>query len=476
MLVLKLALFVSLVTSFGCGNDGSDGEMSDNATPRWKKGGDTSSDSAHGTPTLGNAVPVSELQANVYDLPASEQKFVVDPKLTNIIFENVKLDPKTLVTPSAALVSSAGSVGSHTFDTAKLGALAGALKKGRVLLVPGRVLGKVTSVTSDAGKTIVTTEFAALTDAFVDLKMGWDADLTVQKSNLAAFVMPDGRQFPLPDPVQYASNGVPFSGPMEWSLTDGKLTYKVKLDAQPNHIDTTIQVTRKLSTTGGMTYTGKLRIKPISVRGSGSIKGGKTKNIDLQQKNLGGELELSVAVAGGGTSEIKKDLPMPLFKWIVMVGPIPVVITAKARVVGRATLPNKGSALASAKYSFSGEAGFKFDGSKVHVTAAFPKKVIKTNDKFTATGFIGQMVDAQFGVAFPVLGMAMFDSFFMPELTPGAQLGVSLTWGPVCQRGYLQFSLKASYDFKVFGVSLSQAKTTLFTERKDSKDKDCKKK
>lgn len=473
MQAAKLTLFLTLALTLGCGSDNASvGEEKSEASPPWKQDKGTKAESPNGRRTL----PVSELQASAYDLPAEEQKFVVDPKLTNIVFEDAKLSPDTLITPSNALITSAGSVGAQTFETEKLGGLTDDLKKGRVLIVPGRVLGKITSVSSSNGKTTVQTEFAALTDAFTDLKMGWDAELNVQKSNLAAFVMPDGRQFPLPKPVQYASNGVPFSGPMKWSLTDGKVTYKIKLDAQQTHIDTTVQVTRKLSNSGGMTFVGKLKVKPINVRGAGTIQDGKTTNIDMQQKGLGGELELSMAAAGGGKNELKKDLPMPLFKWIVMVGPIPVVITAKARIIGRVQLPNKGSALASAKYSFGGEAGFKYDGSKVQVKANFPKKVIKASKEFTATGFIGQSADAQFGVAFPVLGMAMFDSFFMPELTPGAQLGVNLSWGPVCQRGYLQFSVLASYDFKVLGVSLKQAKTTLFTERKDSKDKNCKKK
>jgi hypothetical protein len=316
---------------------------------------------------------------------------------------------------------------------------------------------------------------ASLTDAFTDLTWGWESSLPIGPGNLAAFVMPNGKRFPDPRPTMYASNattGLP-QGPMEWSLVDGTLTYKVRLDAQQTHIELVTQVTRKMANSGGMTYTGKVRIKPIDVGGSGSIVGGKATAFDIKQKELGGEVTISVAAAGAGRVEIKKDLPMPLFKWIVMVGPIPVVITAKVRLIGRVDLPAKGSSLAQANYSFRGSARFKYTGSKVETKAAFPTSEFKVDKPFDAAGFINGTVDAQFGVAFPVLTMGMFDSFFVPELTPGAQAGVRLTWGPVCKTGYVQYSLNASYDFKVLGVSLSQGKTSIFNKRKDSKDNGC---
>ena len=421
------------------------------------------------------ALGSAELRADKLDLPASERKFVVDPSLTAVVFEDVKLSEAATIQPSAALVSSPGSIGEQVFDSAKLSASHGPLKAGDILIVPGRVLGKVTSVKSGGGKTTVKTSFASLTDAFTNLRWGWESALPVGAGNLAAFVMPNGKHFPAPRPTMYAANGAAGlpQGPMEWSLADGPLTYKVRLDAQQTHIELVTQVTRKMANTGGMTYTGKVRIKPIDISGSGSIAGGKAKAFDIKQKEIGGEVTISVAAAGGGRSEIKKDLPMPLFKWIVMVGPIPVVITAKVRLIGRVDLPAKGSSVASADFSFSGSAGFKYAGSKIEAKAAFPKGDFKADKPFDAAGFINGAADAQFGVAFPVLSMGMFDSFFVPELTPGAQAGVRLTWGPICKTGYMLYTLKASYDFKVLGVSLSQGKKPLFEKRKDSKGNSC---
>ena len=135
----------------------------------------------------------------------------------------------------------------------------------------------------------------------------------------------------------------------------------------------------------------------------------------------------------------------------------------------------KGSSMAEAKFSFHGTAGIKYESSKVEAKAAFPTSEFKVDKPFDAAGFINGSVDAQFGVAFPVLTMGMFDSFFVPELTPGAQAGVRLTWRPVCKTGYLQYSVNASYDFKVLGVSLSQGKTKIFNQRDDSKDNGCRK-
>ena len=439
----------------------------------------TASGTASGGSNLAETKQLAKaLHATVLDLPVAERKYVVDPKLTKTNFEGVTLAKDTVVVPSDALVQGAGSAGTQTFKSSALHAAGVKFEVGSVALVPGRLLGRVTAVSIKGDSTVVTTKFAALNEALADAKIAWDAPLPVSRANLAAFVMPDGREFPLPNSVQYAmlpQTGLPMlpQGPMEWSLADGPLTYKVALDAQQTYIDFQVQVTREMANTGGMTYTGKVRLKPVNVRGSGEIVGGKTKSIDVTQKELGGDIEISVAAAGAGRSEINKDLPMPLFKWIVMVGPIPVVIKARARLIGRVDLPVKGSSIATGKFSFGGEAGFKYEGGSVEAKAAFAKEDFKVDKAFDAAGFIGGKVDAQFGVAFPVLSMGMFDSFFVPEITPGAQLGVELTWGPVCKTGYLLYTLKAAYDFKVLGVSLSEGKKALYEKRKDSKGQNC---
>lgn len=471
--VRLLALSLTLVA---CNDKGSESKAEPGSSlvdPGSKDNPRTSSSSA-----TTSAGPPAVLQASAKDVSPADRKYVVDPAVAKVRFEDVKLAEDTVVVASSALGQSAGSVGTHTFDTAALGEAAAQLEKGKVLLVPGRLLGKVTSVHQSGDKTIVKTEFAALTDALTDAKIGWNAELPIGRANLVAMVLPDGRELPVQKPVMYAAlpgHSLPKAPPepMEWSLTEGQLTYSAKLDQGQDYLDLVLQVSRKMANSGGMAYTGKIRMKPVTVTGDGTIEGGKTRRFDVQQKEVGGDITLSMAVAGAGRNEINKDLPMPVFKWIVLMGPVPVSITAKPRVIGRVDLPAKGSSVGTAKFSFGGEASFKFDGATIEATAAFPEEKFDVDKPFDAAGFIGGAVDAQFGMAFPVVGMAMFDSFFMPELIPGAQIGARLTWGPVCKTAYMLYTVKAAYDFQVLGVSLRQGKTTLYENKKYSKGQEC---
>ncbi len=414
-------------------------------------------------------------------LSEGDRKLLVPASKAGVVFENIKYSKDTLLVEGAALAAltkSDSKAHVYTFSKSKAGANGLVLKKGKVLLIAGLALRRITEVKEQGDSVVVKTEFASIADAIVDGSLGWKAKLSMTPNHITALLLPDGREIPVGGGVKYAGLGNPLPLPLapklEWEFVDGSMTYKLRLTPKQESIEIKVQLTRSLANSGSLAYTATGTIRPLEVDAKAVYKAGEVKSFDYVQDNVGGEFEMKMAAAGGGKMEISKDIPGLRLKWIILVGPIPVVITASAKIVGRVNLPAKGSSTAEAKFSFQGKGGFHFDGGSVKSEFGMAKEYLKAKP-FDAAGFINQPVDNQFGVAFPVVKVGLFDSFLIPRFLTGATLGVRLSWGPVCKEGYMKISAKAGYDFEVLGVKLAGGDDKpLYEKEKRAKQEGCK--
>jgi len=414
-------------------------------------------------------------------LPESDRKLLVPASEAGVTFKDVKYSKDTLLVEGgalAALTTRDDKTHQYTFSKSKAAANNLVFKRGKVLLIAGLALRRITEVSETGDSILVKTEFATIADAIVDGTVGWKTKLSMTPDHITALLMPDGSELPVGDRVEYANLGNPLPLPLapklDWEFADGPLTYKLRLTPKQDSIEIKVQLTRALANSGSLAYTATGTIRPLEVDAQAVYESGEVKSFDYVQDHVGGDFELKMAAAGGGKMEISKDVPGLRLKWVVLVGPIPVVFTATAKIVGRVTLPAKGSSTAEAKFSFSGKGGFHFDGASVKSEFGMARHNFDAKP-FDAAGFINQSVDNQFGVAFPVVKVGLFDSFLIPRFLTGATLGVRLSWGPVCKEGYMKISAKAGYDFEVLGVKLAGGDDkALYTKEKRAKQEGCK--
>jgi len=412
-------------------------------------------------------------------LSEADRRLVVEADKTTW---DVKLSEKTTLVSGdavAALVTADDDEHRYTFDKNKAAKRGLKLEAGRVLLISGRALRKIRNVEEKGDKLVVSTDYASLNEAIRDGEIGASATLPLDKKHVVAMVLPDGRELPvrregrwLVASLASAASPVVAAAGIDWAVSDGSLEYKAKLEPRGDRIDVAFQIQRKMQPAGNLVYKAKGTIKPIKVDARATFKDGKTETFDYGQDDVGGEFELSVAAAGGGKVEIDKEIPALKLKWVVMIGAVPLVITTKAKLIGRISLPPKGSSTFSSKFQFSGKGGISLVGRSIDAKIDFGQESFSPKS-LDAAAMIGQPVDVQFGVAFPMVSAGFFDSFMVPNFFTGATVGARLLWGPICKSGYVKFTAHYGYDFKVLGVDLASKKVKFYEKQRTADQNGC---
>ena len=419
---------------------------------------------------------------------SSDDPYALDPSKVDTTWDVNLADDAVLIDYDAAkgLIDADPAKGTYTFTTS---ALEGThLAKGDVMLVAGVGLGRVTGVQRSGDRTTVTTSEASLADAIDSGTMAWDAKLPFDPQMIAA---PDaGGVKPAPASWRHAADPTPrFAGlemidahggvhPVDSPLTDGKITwtfsdggntYKFQLTPTPQQVEVKVQVTRN-----HLTYTATGTVNAITSTGSANYDHGELGSMQVDQKDLAGKLKLSIAAAGAGSGDIDFTVPGLMFKYIVPVGPVPVTIGMSAQVIGKYVVPASGSSVFTSKFSYRGDAGFSYDGSKVSSKATMGSYQMNP-DKADAAGSIGVPVNAQLGLAFPRVSVSIFDQGLIPFIEPGAIIGTNLKWGPVCKSAYVKTQLIGGYDLQVLGVTLDSGKKVLFSKERTADQNGCSK-
>ncbi|HET8929193.1 MAG TPA: hypothetical protein VFN21_00915 [Acidimicrobiales bacterium] len=426
-------------------------------------------------------------------------------------------DATTLVDGDAlAALKSTDGDGGFTFD-AGLAEKAGLdLSKGRVLLVAGDSLGRITDRSAGAGSVKVTTESASLADAIEDGTVGWDvpldydfeqfvtdesgssggaavepsgysSDASTPRLTEIAMAMPDGRRVPVvsadDDDDGESPAGLegpeitvkPDEGTVDWVMSLDGTKYQFRITAKGETATFLVVVSR-----GGddptMAYRGEGTVGALRSASSSTFTGGRVAGSTVGVDGLDAKLKLSASVAGAGVAPIELEVPVPMLKFIWMVGPIPVTVEIKANIVGNVNATAQASATAEASFSYRGDAGFSFDGGDISASGNTEIDDMDAEPADSAAP-MGVQVDAQFGVAFPELSMSLFGQGFVPSVYFGAFVGSNLWWGEpkagfaassICKSAYVRAEVVGKYDFKVLGKSLSEGEHEFWKDRKDA--------
>lgn len=369
--------------------------------------------------------------------------------------------------------------------------------EGEVVVVPGVGMGRVTGVAVADEQVTVTTSEANLAEVIEDGTMAWEAPLDLSSgfvpspehggvaepvASLRRSVAPpprDGEVRPVGLSMIDAGgrhHAVPTrldrTGALEWTFEADGNEYAFRLTPTAERIDVEVQATREVAGETTLAYTAAGSLDAVTATGTADFADGELSSIDIEQRELAGTLDLSIAAAGSGNAGIDFELPGLMFKYIVMVGPVPVTIGITTKIIGNITVPAEASATAEASFAYSGSTGFSYEGSSIESTGDLAGLQMSPEPADSA-GMIGTAVDAQFGVAFPRFEISVFDQLLVPYIHTGFTIGSSLSWGPVCKRAYAKTTVDVGYDFKVLGVSLHSDKETLFEKERRAEQDGC---
>jgi hypothetical protein len=473
---LLVLLVVVALSAGACGSGDGGAALPDDPGSTGTGGADAgSSTGAAGEPGSGSG------HAAAAALPADARSHLVTDATTTF---DVTYAPDTTVADGDALVEADDAAHRYTLAADALDRVPA---EGDVLIIAGRALGHVTSVSRDGGDVTVTLGPASLADAIDDGTVGWDVPLTFAPDALVEAAGATPRPAPGPH-VRLAglsmvgtdgvTRAVPADlilaqdGAVDWTYPEGDRTYRFRLTPRGEQVDIKVQVTKGGDGDPSLVYTAEGTIGSLRSVARGEFADGELTSLSVQNRQLAGDLDLSVAAAGSGLGSIDFELPGVMLEYVVLVGPVPLTIGISTKVIGNISVPNEASATAKASFSYRGDAGFSYDGSEVDVDATMGTMQLDP-EPADAAGMIGSDVDVQFGVAFPRVSVSLFDQLLVPYVHTGMILGSSLTWGPVCKRGYVKLVVEAGYDFKVLGATLSSDKTTLAERERTAAGDNC---
>jgi len=368
---------------------------------------------------------------------------------------------------SRALIESDTESDTYTFDAAVLGDEGVILEQGQVLLIHQTALGRITSVQEANGQVTVQTEFAALTEAFEELDMEWNESFEFTPDIIEKSVMTyQGKEiYPQKnDPDNCAGFQ---AGCFGWNATVGEYTIKGRIVGRGADAEVIVIMSKQV---GGdnVVFRAESTIQKIDNSTNLQIEDGETKQFDFQNPNMGGQVKLSLAAAGGGVSGDLGFGPQTMIRFPFAVGPLPMVLAVKVRTVAKLDVKSNASATAEATFRYGGSAGVQYDGVNLIPNKDQPIE----NPQIEGGGgdlaaAIGLQVDTQWGFTAPELELQLFGNTLVPYLRPEFFLQGSLTWGPVCQEVKLRYNVSSGLNLRFLGMDVSTLLETKVVEEKE---------
>jgi hypothetical protein len=365
----------------------------------------------------------------------------------------------------------------------------GDLAPGKVAILAGLALRKVTSVTPDGGGVVVVTEPAALTDAITRGTIAATGPVNWQQVTAGYSA---GRWGPPPVITAFGRNGQEIGSE---ALAQTAFTSKGALSFTGKVLDFDVIFALQPSATG-MAFSLSAARANVKVTAKGTLDnfsqgtslvydpaGQSLVNTQALGLQADGELTWAAFTAqqptldGAVTSfQIPLTLPIP-----IQAGPIPLVLTIKATVrIVPALSVEKASSGGSFKVSYRSDQGFDIKGLTASPLAQLYAANAAIGSTETVTAGFGPAGFA-FGFEFPRMELGILGatgpyaflsiySYASGEWTPGTTLTSDID---ACQKASLQLSAIGGYKLQVLGFAgLSDQKTLWqhsFDKYKDDK-------
>lgn len=360
--------------------------------------------------------------------------------------------PPALVT--TAMISQDDGTHTYEFDADALAEAGVELREGGILLIPGVALRRISTVTTADGVSTVTTSYASLNEAIHTGTLEWDHPIRYTAETLQSARIRAGDVWLAPSVVSATT--------VEWEYTVGPNMVQARLEAAGTTAQLEIEVTRMVGGAAAARFTGITTFEEMRSQAFIDIEDHETRSFSYDNAGMGGTIELRIAAAGAGLDEFAFDWPEAMIRIPITIGPVPALLILKAQIVTQLVVNGEASAQASTSFTYGGDAGFHYNGFEVSTTASaglgMPVVGASAGD---AAAFIGNTVDAQFGVAAPKIEVALFGETIVPFIRPEFFVGSRLTWGPVCKSAYVRYQVQGGIDLRFFGNTLASREAVI---------------
>jgi hypothetical protein len=392
---------------------------------------------------LASDTPMPEADEATYDVTYADDAFVIEGAAKDALVEADTVQHR------------------YVFDARQLQQEDVTVEIGSVMLIEGLALRRVSSASRQGDDLIVETQEATLDELIQDGTMSWQQ--TVDYSTFRTAELYLGKQS---CSAQQTETQVTFT------CTSDPYTFKLEFTSGSGTTQTTVTVTKELSGNASLELKGTGTVQDISTGGTVSYSGGDLEDMDLSQDNVRADMQLQIAAAGSGSGDLKFELPTPAFKIPFTVGPIPMHISIGAEAVLKLDVPLEAtaSATASVDLSYDADHGFTYEDDDVDVEATVNGTDIVDGNFDSASNFAA--VDAQYGVAFPRVGLSILTKE-VAWIRVGFTTGTRLQFGPICKSGYGRILVDGGYGLTLLGVDVFGDEVNLVDKQKKAPPGGC---
>ncbi|MBN1774665.1 MAG: hypothetical protein JXB32_25615 [Deltaproteobacteria bacterium] len=353
---------------------------------------------------------------------------------------------------AALLLASDLAAGVFELDAAGVRAAGLDLGAGRVLVLDGLAVARITGVEPRGDRLIVQTEDATLVDAIERGTIAWEHDIRFAAERIAPPVVGGKTVEPQGDTLSFRIDLESYAVAVEVKLLGERCEFKLELEK-----DLPGEAGAKFAIEGFLeTFTSRDRI---------DIEGGAVKAFEHGLDGLRGEATLSATVAASGRDMFNSSLPIPLLEIPFTVGPIPVSLKLTAQLLVNALIPLEGSARAEVKFAYDSALGFSYRGGRIRAGGRLGDHEIGEQAE-PHVGAAGAAA-VNFGVGFPRVELSILRKSVVPWAQLAYLVGGSFTFRPACQLMQALILGAAGYKLSVLGIlDLAEDSIEFFREER----------
>lgn len=317
------------------------------------------------------------------------------------------------------------------------------LKKGDIIVVAGKCLKKVASVTITGNQIEVETEDALIVEAINDGRLYWDLLVDFKKLKPSSVYL-EGKE----DKIHLIQND-------EIEFTDQwkNYEYTFKMSFKESYANVSLTIKKKIGQNISASFTCEGTIEKFRMTNDLVINNSEIRKMNYQNYGLKGDLTLKlVCAASGNDNENGVELLIPIISFLLPGLYLPVMLKMKLILVINAVVPLEGFSQVSAKFSYNSTTGFNFDGVDASLNASMGTINIEKN--IAQTGAPGQ-IGANFGIGFPRLELSIANEILVPYIQTAFLIGGFYRTGTKpCQEakaaflGHVGMNLNITKDIK----------------------------
>ncbi len=426
--------------------DGSTGktDAKGHADTGGKTGTDASSDAAGDS----GIAPALVLPAPTADITWGDNTTFIDQTQTMALNPVIgTLDPldggtSQTITLPAAMVTSMG------LD----------LSAGRIVVIYGEVMRLIDGSSTDgAGNLVLATSDTTFEAAATDANLVWE-QATELTPEAAIAAMGDTGQIH----IDHKKGLTVSKGMLNYTAVFGAYSLDITLTLHGSNADVNIDVT-KPGTMEEFTVTGTIQ-RSVATHMVG-VTGHKLQNYSTSNAGVAGKIILTAIAAGSGTDSFNQTLDVPIFKFPLLVGPIPVVQSLSAQFVIMGTVTPQSSVNVSAEFDYDSTLGISYAGGSFSTTGNEGSPTITAN----GTPHSASPGDVAFnaGLGFPRLSLSFLGGTLVGSMQPAFLVGGSYTFFPACNTANTEFIASVDYSISILGIiPVSSGSKVLFQQEK----------